>query len=478
MIDGVKFICFGINAKDWEDNGLLVFKTGIDTKTGEIFKNGKKIAFFKGLSFHITPGKIPGTFHFTVRGSLAKYYTHGKTNAFDFTASMLLTVIQELKDKFKIDPSNTIIQNLEYGINIFPPMETKKFLKGLIAYRSNGFKTFSSENTKLGQCIGMPNYKTIKFYDKSEQDKNAPLGLIRIEIGIKRMSIIAKYGIKTLADLTASKVGPLLGELLELWNECIFIGEKCNYREMTVRERSKWLYYINPKKWEDQEKKQRHRMKKHFLELNAKYGTDDKKQETLLLISQKIKELTAEKPLKNVHLFGDFFDGYESQKLKLKKGPFTSLDKDVIRAQKPNRNLKEKGHRKNLKKCKVCKKEISNLKAGSKFCSKTCNNSFHGKIRTEKRRFNILTEKEILENLLKNIQFESHWLLISYQADGINYSDILHQKEISFKGTIGKNVFKLVLSSTMNFENKIILTSYRARKYIQTVKNYNTKKNF
>jgi hypothetical protein len=475
MIDGVKVKCLGINAKDWEENSLLDFKSGVVLETGEILDNGKKVAFYNGLYFQLIPSTVSETTHCYIKGSIAKYHTDGKTNAFDFTASMLLTVLNDLKEKFNIDPSKAVLENLEYGLNIIPPIEVKKVIKGLIAYKNNGFKTFSIPDTELGQCIGMKNYQTIKFYHKTEQDTNALSNLLRIEIAVKRMSIISKYGIKTLADLTAIKVNPLLQNILNVWNDCIFIDEKRKYREMAGFERSKWLFYINPRKWEDLEKKQRYRMKKHFIHLNSKYGLGNIKEEISLLITQKIKELTAETTLENVHLLHSFSNTFNSPKTKPKCPPFTRLDKGVKGTLKTIKNSKGNGHKKINKKCKVCSKDISTQKAGSKFCSKHCNNSFHASKRTEVRRLKIQTEKENLSTLLKTIEIDFNWCLISYQMENQSYSDILNQTEIYCKGITAKSVFRVVVSSTINFENEIELNSFRARKYIQMLNNYNIK---
>lgn len=474
MIDGVKVRCLGIDAKDWEENSLLVFNSGIDIQTGELLGNGRKIAFYKGLTFHLIPSTLSDTLHCYIKGSLAKYYTDGKTNAFDFNVSMLSWVLHDLSYKFHFNPANAVLENLEYGININLPIDPKKVIRGLIAYKSKGFKTFSIDNTNLGQCIGSPTYQTIKIYDKSKQDPQAPKNLLRMEIAVKRMSIVSKYGIKTLQDLTAPKVAPLLYHLLEVWNDCIYVDEKRKYREMTSFERSKWLFYINPKKWEDLEKKQRYRMKKHFTQLKAKYGMNDTQQEIANLINSKIKELTAETDIYCVHLLHNFSTGFESPKTNKGCPPFTRLDKGVKGTPNTTLKPKRKAKRKTAKKCTVCNKDISAKKAGSKFCSKHCNNSYHASRRTTKRRERILGEKKQLAILLQELGTTDNWCLISYRVLGEDYSDILHQREICFKGMVWKNVYQVWISSTANFKTKNILTSYRARKYIQMLNRINT----
>jgi hypothetical protein len=58
---------------------------------------------------------------------------------------MILDVIEDLNKKFNIDPTKAILENMEYGVNIIPPIETRQVIKNLIAYKSDGFKTFSQD---------------------------------------------------------------------------------------------------------------------------------------------------------------------------------------------------------------------------------------------------------------------------------------------------------------------------------------------
>ncbi|MBR9775365.1 MAG: hypothetical protein GYB55_10260 [Cytophagales bacterium] len=61
MVDGVKVKCLGVDAIEWEKNSLLTFKSGIDIQTGEIMENGKRIAIFQGLQFHLIPSTVSDT---------------------------------------------------------------------------------------------------------------------------------------------------------------------------------------------------------------------------------------------------------------------------------------------------------------------------------------------------------------------------------------------------------------------------------
>ena len=117
MIDGVKIKCIGTKSDDWERNPLLKFGSKIDTITGEILAKNK-VAFYRGLSFHIVPSTISDANLLFVRGSLATFYNNGTNNAFDFDFKMLCEVIKELQTAFNINPDKAIIQAFEFGANI------------------------------------------------------------------------------------------------------------------------------------------------------------------------------------------------------------------------------------------------------------------------------------------------------------------------------------------------------------------------
>jgi len=284
-----------------------------------------------GLTFSLIPSTVSKFTHCLVRGSLAKLYTDGVTNAFDFTANMVEQTISDLQSLFGIDPAKAVLENFEFGLNITLPetLKSRDFFRGLIAYKGNGFATMNTANNEIGVCIGNKGFKVVKIYDKSRQDTNAPPRLIRIEIAVKRMRAVEKYGIKTLADLNRKTLTLLADEILDLWRDCIYVDGKPNFRSMTAFEQKKWLYYTNPKNWEGVEKKKRYRMKQHFAGLKRKYVIGDHQAALLELITAKARKLTGgtnepanDFPKKCVHLFHNFSGNFHPQNEKSICPPF------------------------------------------------------------------------------------------------------------------------------------------------------------
>jgi hypothetical protein len=477
VIDGLKIVCEGLDPMHWENNGLLQFKTDIELATGEILNNGDKVAFYNGLQFIIKPSSKSALPVCMVRGSIAKYYAKGETNAFDFTLSKLNEAIISLHRIFNIDPTKAKLQGFEYGLNIKIPIDPKKFLRGLIAYKSRGFSIMNSKDSSIGRIIDYKKFRALKVYNKSKQDKEAPDHLIRIEEKFYRMSPVSKYGIVWLADLPTPKIIPLAFSTLEFWGNCIFSIEKPTYKAMTDFERKKWLYYLTPKHWEEVEKKQRYRMKRHFQELKQKYTTDNLQHEIYKTMETKLKDLTADKGLKNVHLLHGVKCENESQKQIGKCPPFTPLDEGVKSTpndkQNINKSINKKCAKIDRKKCKVCRAKIDHKKAGALYCSKHCNNSFHAKRRTNQRRQKIRTEKQILRLLLDRLEKSNYWVLITYQFENVNYSETLRQSEIIGGFTIDCKVSKVQILHSLKSSNPKTLTSYRAKKFIKECQKLN-----
>ena len=103
------------------------------------------------------------------------------------------------------------------------------------------------------------------------------------------------------------------------------------------------------------------------------------------------------------------------------------------------------------------------------FCSKKCNNSFHGSLRTTKRRKERAKQKKELERLMRVIPKKQMSLIVYYKADGVIYSDALYQTEIRTTKEWVRSVKKVEVSEYRKNGKAIILTSYRARKLIKLI---------
>ena len=475
MIDGVKIKCIGTNPTDWERNPLLKFGSKIDTITGEILAKNK-VAFYRGLSFHLIPSTVSNTTHCVVKGSLATYYNHGVNNAFDYDVKMLQETINELQNLFAINPNTAEIQAFEFGANLNPEQPTKQIINGLRAYQSDNFTGLKMDNVFNGKQLQRQEY-IFKMYDKGLQVAKPHTNTLRVEYAIKSQKTARRYNINVLGDLNnMNNLNRLKTVLLDVWANVIFYDKGMKWRNMTDPQIKKMLYYLDATNWGAFSKMQRNRAKRYFRDLHGRFCTSTTQTEVLELLRLKLDYLTAFEcyPLRN------FLNENNSQKTDPKMLPFTHLDKGVKSNTKPpqktginhNQKKSEKLQKTESKKCCVCGSGISHKKPKAVYCSKRCNNSNHAKKRKMKRHEIKKVETENLDLLLNNLNKTKLTLLVEYRADGVEYADRLEQTEINTIPEWIRAVFRVRIQE---HPNEIILTSYRARKLIKSINQLNIK---
>lgn len=292
MIDGIKIDVHSLNGSKWLSNKLLHFHTYTSVETGELL-DGTIVAKYKGLKFFITQStKYENRVYYSVRGSLHKYFNNGKHNANDFSFYDLQNVLQELQQKFNINPKTSTLRNIEFGTNINTPIDAKEVLKSLVCYGKYTFGTLKIEGLIVGKRIAKQQ-SSLKIYDKGKQYQKAT-NLVRFEIVVQKMIYLKKFGIVMLSDLQdITKIEPLGSILLNYWNDVIYYDKKIDWKRLTEFERKKILYYATPRNWSDFEIKQRYRAKKHFKELMQQFSTSTIHKEIYDLIGLKWSYLSA-----------------------------------------------------------------------------------------------------------------------------------------------------------------------------------------
>lgn len=225
MIDFIKFELHGANVKKLESNRFLEFKTLVSTATGELSRF--RTAYYKGLKFTIIDPIEKYPYHkVTVEGSLHKYWNNGKHNFNDFGAKDILTVLKELKRKFNIIPENSILKQLEIGVNIKTPYPTKKILTSCIQHKKTPFKSIFVKDE--GEYIQAWHQRyLIKIYDKrkhySSKGYKFNTDVMRFEIKYTKMSFWHDKDVFTLEDLLNKDFGlNCVTMLSEKWMEILF----------------------------------------------------------------------------------------------------------------------------------------------------------------------------------------------------------------------------------------------------------------
>lgn len=261
-IDFIKCKVIGLSLDHFKQNmNLIEYESKKENKSKYLYysKDNIKIKYF------VESGLI------TLSGSLHKYFNDGLHNHSLFTYENYLNALERLKNDFAVEPENLYILTLEYGVNLKPPIKTKRILDNLLMHR----QTISE--TKINNIRG--HYKQfkhdkyiIKAYDKAKQFK-LKYELMRFEIKETNWSENRlKHGIKTLADFNKSDKTIFVNRLINKWDEIIFY-------DPTINGLDKWDKYSNENFWSDDNiKKQKSKHLKRLNDLIKNHSDNIKRQ--------------------------------------------------------------------------------------------------------------------------------------------------------------------------------------------------------
>lgn len=291
MIDFVKIKLGSLIISDLTANPLLVFIGNDNRATGESYRFPMR-AEYNGLKFEIKSDRTT-----ILSGSLHKYWNsinNGKKQNFnDFSFSNIVTVMRDLKDKFKLDIYSSRIQNIEFGVNISTTKAPSIFLKSLISHKGVSFNTLKGKGKYYCQCER--DQYIIKVYDKGLQNSLAE-HILRFEIKVTTMEKIKKEGVKTLSDLLNLEKIIQLGKALEsMYEDIIMFDNSMSQKEMNERERRLVANFANPRYWEELKEKKTenyYNKRKRFKVILSKYDGNRLKDYTLKLITEKWHKLT------------------------------------------------------------------------------------------------------------------------------------------------------------------------------------------
>ena len=354
MIDGVK-VSTSVFDKE-KLHQLINFNSSVNTDTGEIKYNKygtfKKYGSFNGLDFIIIKNKNDNK-HLKIKGSIHKYFNYGRHNYNDFNYNNLQYVLNDLKQKFNLQLDKCTLSNLEIGVNIIPPINSKKVLKGLLLHKTISFKLISMDNADYYQVDHKKNF-FIKAYDKALQyrEKGYYINheILRIELKYVKMDFIIKRLRKagliinkylTLDDLLNINVLNNLGDLLiEKWNEILFFDPTINVINPDHKLELQLSNWQNNLYWENLDKRKRYKEKNKLSEITSNYSQNIQSQISTL-IKDKLDLLIPNWGLIDVSNHKSF-DG-EIGKVEIKeKGLIDSIYKEAISPQKQIKAKTEK----------------------------------------------------------------------------------------------------------------------------------------
>lgn len=377
MIDFIK-LEFEVNQPELILNdSKLNFSGPVNLQSGEIVpaRNGynKQMADIKGMKLEYIQNTKTERKFFELSGSIHKYFHEGM-NYKDYTLNELEQSINDISDILNINPTETKIHRIEFGVNITLPHLTQMVLNSIVTCKGKPHELRRYEGKGFMKLFQFAQYH-VKVYNKGLQYPNAG-NLMRFEVKVNRMDYLLKKGVKieSLADLLNSDILHQLRNLLKHNIEnLLFTDYRINPKDIkNKRERFLLTQGMRSEFWE--EYKQSHTNKayykklKRFREIVLKYAPGNLHSEIQELILQKWDLLNSTPILPRV--IGPEVPQYYTH---------------IVGNNTPSER----------RYCLTCKRDISDQRTGSLYCSeklygkevKKCRNKVSNRKRFEQRHY-------------------------------------------------------------------------------------------
>lgn len=210
-VDYIKVQVLNYDKQDFLDNDKFIFTP--------VLRNQDEIKYWWYENKNMTL-KVYESGRIILAGSIHKYFNNGINNYNDFGYQSFLIALKQLESDFDVSISDLYIINLEYGVNIRMPFNTKEVLGGLIQHMRKDFELKISN--ARGHYYQAQHYNYfIKVYDKGKQFKQGN-NLLRYEVKHTNWTVFRKQGVVTLSDFLKSDKTIFLTVLMRKWNEIIF----------------------------------------------------------------------------------------------------------------------------------------------------------------------------------------------------------------------------------------------------------------
>ena len=292
-------------------NKLLEFIIDCNMQTGEL-KEHIREAKFNQLEFNIFCNKF-----INLSGSFHKYHNSANHNHNDYALSDFYRTLIDLDKKFNINPFNALLHNLEVGVNIKLPFETKVFLNSILSFKGKEYEldTFRGRGYMLRFVFDQ--YE-LKIYDKGLQYQLKD-NVLRFEIKVRKMYYLESKGvfIFNYPDLLdARNIERLKQILLKSFDSLLVFDNTINLNKIkNKKERDILTNGSNPKFWVNLKSNNKNTYKKkrdHFKKLVSKYSDTKQTVRNILYskldavttidsnLEKKVKELLIQKGFKTV----------------------------------------------------------------------------------------------------------------------------------------------------------------------------------
>jgi len=267
-IDFIKCLVIGLDIDYFKQNMYLVERESKkENKSKYLFYESQNIK----IKCFVESGRIE------LSGSIHKYFYNGLQNYEVFTHQNYLDALERLKMDFGVTPENLRILQIEYGVNIKPPIKTKLILDNLFLYKTTQIENKIRDKRKSHYNQFRLSKFIIKIYDKKIQ-YGLKDDLIRIEI---KHTDWYKYrnenNIITLNDFNNHDKTIFVNNLIQKWNDIVFY-------DPTIITNDKWNKYSNENFWCNVSRKQLSKHRQRLKELIRTQSQNIKSQISNLIL--------------------------------------------------------------------------------------------------------------------------------------------------------------------------------------------------
>lgn len=256
MIDFIKMELGGVGSNYLMLIPWLDFKTSLSEQTGELgnkleaeWHQMKIIVYRSGRIF------LQGSLHMAFNSICGCYAPNQRTdqerakgfNGNQFNYTQLRYVLHYFSTYLGFSLNKAVIRNLEFGLNIVHPFDTKLILTNLIKHKGKPFL-----NPKQYFYVAEHSQYSVKCYDKGFQ---YGLGeqLLRVEVKCVKMEGLNVQGIVTAIDLLdKANLSVLAGLLDKRWNEVFLYDYTIRTKELQKNDNERVLKFQSPNFWRNE----------------------------------------------------------------------------------------------------------------------------------------------------------------------------------------------------------------------------------
>ena len=250
MIDYIK-LSSRLNTTQMADlRSKIDFFESINGSTGnheKILANGKKVSYrstgwIKNIKLELFPKG-----YIELAGSLHKYYNDGKHNYNQFGRKEAETALKRLIEVTGLQLPYYKVRSVEVGVNLMPPIPSDDIIDNALMYKRKPFEAKHRNDEGNYNQVKLYEY-LVKLYNKrlhyEKQGYDIGHEILRFELKINKMRMLAKYRVFTLEDLMNNLEDIARDLLPKAWEEIMLYDPTINKQT-----KEKTLQYANVNFW-------------------------------------------------------------------------------------------------------------------------------------------------------------------------------------------------------------------------------------